>query len=188
MSPSGRKRSVRSGAWPSVPGMAAVVLGLLLLGACRKEEAGPLLPGDYTGWARTTEKVLDYPIPGHEDRGRRIYINRRGTEVRVGAASGRVTWSYPEGSIIVKEIFGGLEVREGDKPVMLTAMVKDMESPQARGGWVWVVKDLASGNERIIDWEFCVDCHANANEPHPYGDKNEGNEFRDYVYFPYRRP
>ncbi len=30
---------------------------------------------------------------------------------------------------------------------------------------------------------FCITCHANANEKHPYGDKNPNEEFRDYVYF-----
>jgi hypothetical protein len=168
--------------------LAAVFVCAGCLAGCRKQEPGPLLPVDYAGWARTTMKVLDYPIPGHEDRGRRIYINSTGTGVRVSSETGRVTWSYPAGSIIIKEIFGGLEIGEADKPVMLTAMIKEPEHPQARGGWVWVMKDLASGGERVIDWEFCVDCHANANEPHPYGDKNEGNEFRDYVFFPYRRP
>jgi hypothetical protein len=30
---------------------------------------------------------------------------------------------------------------------------------------------------------FCVTCHANANEKHPYGDRNPREEFRDYVFF-----
>jgi len=180
--------SIRRRIPPPAVWLAGACLGLTLLGGCHQGQGRPLLPADYAGWARTTEEILDYPIPGHEDRGRRIYINPRGRQVRVGSESGRVSWSYPEGTVIIKEIFGGLEIREADKPVMLTAMVKDPEHPQARGGWVWVMKDLSAGDERIIDWEFCIDCHANANEPHPYGDKNEANEFRDYVFFPYRRP
>jgi hypothetical protein len=48
------------------------------------------------------------------------------------------------------------------------------------------VRDTASGQEKVIDYEFCYDCHANANEPHPYGDRNPHGEFRDYVFFPYQ--
>ena len=57
----------------------------------------------------------------------------------------------------------------------------------ARGGWVWVAKNPATGEERIIDYEFCFDCHSDANEPHPYGDKNPQGGHRDYVFLPDRR-
>jgi len=30
---------------------------------------------------------------------------------------------------------------------------------------------------------FCITCHANANEKQSYGDGNPAEEFRDYVYF-----
>jgi hypothetical protein len=62
------------------------------------------------------------------------------------------------------------------------------EDPHSRGGWLWVAKAVGSGEETIIDWEFCFDCHANANEPHPYDDGNPGKEFRDHVFFPYCKP
>jgi hypothetical protein len=174
--------------------LRAVAAPLLLLLAaasltdCRKEEAAPQLPNNYAGWKRTTDLILDYPVPGHESRGRRIFINSMGTKVTVRSEAGRISWDYPKGSIVIKEIFPSLDIRDGERPIMLTAMIKDPDHPQARGGWVWVVKDLGARSEQIIDWEFCVDCHANANEPHPYGDRNEDNEFRDYVFFPYRGP
>jgi hypothetical protein len=172
---------------------APLALGLVVLlsivGGCRKEgTTGPLLPAEYNTWARTTERVLDYPIPGHEDRYRRIFINALGGEVTVSTTERRVSWEYPTGTTIVKEIFAGAAVQADEGPVMLTGMIKAPGNPRARGGWLWVVRDLTSGSEQIVDWEFCVDCHANANEPHPYGDRNEGNEFRDYVFFPYRAP
>ena len=69
---------------------------------------------------------------------------------------------------------------------MLTVMIKKPKDPRSRGGWLWVVKDLTKNTERIIDYELCFDCHSNANEPHPYGDRNGNNEFRDYAYYPYR--
>ena len=78
------------------------------------------------------------------------------------------------------------EVDPDKEPFQLTIMIKDREHPSARGGWIWLVKDTRTGEEKIIDIEFCITCHANANEPHPYGDMNKNAEFRDYVFFPGR--
>ena len=90
---------------------------------------------------------------------------------------------FPEGTIIAKEIYAGSSPEPGAEPTMVTAMVKDPEHPAARGGWVWVVKDLSMGKERIITGDFCFTCHGNANEGHPYGDKNKDENFRDFVFF-----
>jgi hypothetical protein len=65
---------------------------------------------------------------------------------------------------------------------MATVMVKAPDDPRAKGGWIWLVKDLASGKETVFTTNYCVTCHANANEKHPYGDKNPGEEFRDYLF------
>jgi hypothetical protein len=173
---------------PTSAWLLPMLIAALTLTACEKQQPRPLLSEDYEGWGSTTRLILDYPVPGHENRGRRIFINTEGTEATTRSEGGRVFWDYPPGTIVLKEIYANLDIEEGERPIMLTGMVKDPEHPRARGGWIWVVKDLGSGSEQIIDWEFCVDCHANANEPHPYGDRNEDNEFRDYVFFPYRRP
>ena len=37
----------------------------------------------------------------------------------------------------------------------------------------------------MVDHELGVDCHANANEKHPYGDRSAGEEHRDYVFYPF---
>jgi hypothetical protein len=163
---------------------------LILLPGCRKEEQGTLVPeaSQYRRWAQPIPVILDYPIPGHEDNRRRIFINSPGIDVRVEQRENRVYWDYPEGTIVVKEIIAGLQGEDTDAPFQITAMIKDPEDPQSRGGWLWVVKGFGSREETIVDWEFCFDCHANANEPHPYGDGNLDNEFRDYVFHPYRKP
>ncbi|UCF96046.1 MAG: cytochrome P460 family protein [Spirochaetaceae bacterium] len=163
---------------------------VILLVSCRKEERGSLVPeaSQYRLWEQPIPVILDYPIPGHEDNRRRIFINPRGTEVRIEQLENRVYWDYPEGTVIVKEIIAGLEGANTDSPFQITAMVKASRDPQSRGGWLWIVKPLDSDEETIVDWEFCFDCHANANEPHPYGDGNTADEFRDYVFFPYRKP
>jgi hypothetical protein len=143
---------------------------------------------EYRRWEQPIEETLDYPIPGHENNRRRVFISPAGTGVSASRRQTRVYWEYPEGTIIVKEIIAGLQGPDSDVPFQITAMIKAAEDPRSRGGWVWVVKSLDGGEETIVDWEFCFDCHANANEPHPYGDGNPQNEFRDYVFLPYRRP
>ncbi len=171
--------------------MLPELLALLLLAAnligCRKQEA-PLVPAVYSDWKGTTDEELDYPIPGHEEHYRRIYINAIGEGVGIEERDGRVYHTYPNGTVIIKDIFMTLDPLPGETPAKQTVMVKAPNHDQERGGWVWVVKDVPTGQETIIDYEFCFDCHANANEQHPYGDGNPDNEYRDYVFFPYRQP
>ena len=70
---------------------------------------------------------------------------------------------------------------------MLTVMIKDPDHPNAQGGWVWVVKQLDSGREVKFTSDFCVNCHDGANGRHPYADKNPDQEFRDYVFYPWKK-
>ena len=150
--------------------------------SCAKPPQPPLIPSDYSLWKTTTDIVLDYPIPGHEDRFRVIHINDKGLGfTRDGGTPERIT--FPEGTIIAKDIFAEKSPGPSDVPVMVTAMVKSGSNPQARGGWLWVVKDLKVGKETIMTGDFCVRCHDNANEKHPYGWKNTGGAFADHVYF-----
>jgi hypothetical protein len=147
-----------------------------------------LIPDDYDQWERTEKEVLKYQIPGHDNDYREIYINEIGEKViETVDRNGIGSYNYPEGTIIIKEIFKAQGYSENSKPYKLTCMVKDPKNPKARGGWVWVMKNLPKGDETVIDFAFCVTCHANANEPHPYGDKNPESEFRDYVFFPYKQ-
>lgn len=160
------------------------LLFALLAGGCSDNDGGPRVPENHAGWSRTTDVELDYPIPGHESHYRRIYINETGENYTVTEKDGRVIHDYPKGTIIIKDIYPDQTYREGDEPVMQTVMIKDPEHEQNRGGWLWIVKDLGSGTETVMDDPFCLTCHSNANEEHPYGDKNTDEEYRDYVFFP----
>lgn len=159
--------------------MAAIVLFL----SCRKEEDVPAVPDNYSDWERIHEVELDYPVPGHESNYRIIYMNERGRDVEISQDNGRRGFTYPEGTIIAKAVYEGLDPGPGAEPVMITAMVKQADHPNARGGWVWVVKNLNTGDERVIEEAFCYTCHTAANESHPYADGNPEEEFRDYVFF-----
>jgi len=150
---------------------------------CIKPPRPNLIPEGYDTWNTTTEVRLDYPIPGHEDKFRIIYMNAAGFGfTRSGTSSERI--EFPEGTIIAKDIYAVSNPGPSDLPIKITAMVKASSDPAARGGWIWVVKDLESGEETTMSGDFCVRCHANANEPHPYGWKNPDGVYADYVFFP----
>lgn len=161
--------------------LPVLALGLFLSSCAGKEE--PYAPPDYPSWARTTEAVLDYPIPGHEDHLRIPRINAKGLEARPRSVGGRLTWDFPEGTVIVKEVYASARPGPGEAPVQLTIMAKDPGDKRSQAGWLWLTKSLPDGEEVVFTGNFCVTCHANANEVHPYGDRNLSEDFRDYVYF-----
>ena len=166
--------------------LAVSGIAVFVLAGCAEQEVVKLIPADYATWETTTEEPLTYPIPGHTSQYRVIHINERGTQVLVeDDASGGKRYEYPTGTIIVKANYP--EPDGGGEPA-LTAMVKDPEHPDAQTGWVYVMMAPRSDRERVFTREFCVDCHVNANERHPYGDQNRRREFRDYVFVPYDKP
>ncbi len=167
-------------------GLSVALLLVLSLGACSEKVHTPLVPADYSDWARVNRIELDYPIPGHMDQYRVIYINDTGSSVAITDRNGRLFYDFPEGTIIIKEIYSTLNPSEDEDPHSLTVMIKNPDHPDAREEWLWIVKDTASGDESVISQEFCITCHSNANEEHPYNDGNMNNDFRDFVFFPYQ--
>jgi hypothetical protein len=167
-----------------------LLLGILLVitFSCTKEKIEILVPEDYSGWKRLTDVELDSFVPGHESHYRIPYINSIGEEVEITTDSeGKTSYNYKEGTIIVKEIYPTLQYREGDKPMMLTVMVKKPDHRNAQGGWVWIARDMETNQEMQFKSDMCVNCHAGANGQHPYEDKNPNEEFRDYVFYPWRK-
>jgi len=160
--------------------LALLALPLALTAGCsRGGERPPLVPDGYASWRRTTDVTLNYPIPGHMENLRVIYMN----DVGFGFGRSAAGVEFPAGTVIAKEVYAGPNPPAGAAPTMVTAMVKAPDDPDARGGWLWVMKDLSTGAETVVGGNFCVTCHGNANEGHPYGDRNAGEEFRDYVFF-----
>lgn len=164
----------------------SLLIPLLLLSGCQEqEEPSPLVTVDHSGWSRTTTMPLTFPVPGHGSGERRIFINPVGETVEPPADSSE-PWRYPTGTIIAKEVYPSADPPEDAPPDSLLIMVKDPQHPLSRGGWVWLSKEPGSEEERIFTEQFCVTCHANANEEHPYDDGNREGQFRDYVYYPFR--
>ena len=147
----------------------------------------PTLPTveEYRAWHEPTDLPLNYTIPGHGDVYREIYINPIGETVARTTINGRQAYAYPPGTIIVKEMYDGREKPAPEEhPKKLTIMIKAPDHPFALNGWLWIDADFPPAQPRVITHRLCVDCHANANETHPYGDMNPQDEFRDFVFFP----
>ena len=109
--------------------------------SCEKEEV-KLVPEDYSSWDTTTETELNYPIPGHMDHYRRIYINPKGTEVSIEEVQDRKRYAYPEGVVIIKDIYASLQPAAGEEPIKQAVMIKNPHNALSRGGWLWITKDL----------------------------------------------
>lgn len=165
--------------------LVLALAGLGLLAGCAAPGPVRLIPAAYRDWPALAEPV-NYAIPGHGTNQRRMFIDPRGAAALGGAAAGEVR--FPDGTVIVKEVYGSSQPAPGEDPQMLTAMVKAPQDPRAKGGWLWVMRPYASGDETVLASEFCLTCHANANEAHPYGDKNPQGAFRDYVFFAAKAP
>jgi len=171
-----RTRSIALGAVAAL----AVLCGLA---SCTHKEEEVYGTPDYPTWKRTTDTLLNYPIPGHMNRLRIPRMNAKGFTVVPTREGNKLHWDFPEDTVIVKEVYATTTPAPGEAPVQLTIMVKDPADPRSQGGWLWITRDLPNGKETVFMGNFCVTCHENANEPHPYFDKNPNSEFRDYVYF-----
>ncbi|MBN1523630.1 MAG: cytochrome P460 family protein [Spirochaetales bacterium] len=168
--------------------MNKLILLIILPGffiACGPAARVVRVPDEYRSWKKTVDKILDYPIAGHGQSFRIIYINSIGEKVTPLEKDGRMTYDYPDGTIIVKEVYPSQEDLDKNVPGMLTCMVKDSQSPQAINGWLWIVKTPGDPAENVFTSKFCLECHLDANESHSLGAGNINEEFRDYVFFPY---
>jgi hypothetical protein len=156
---------------------------MAFLTGCAAEKHTVYATPDYRSWKRTTDVVLDYPIPGHQDRFRLPRMNSIGFTAQPTVENGKRRWDFPVGTVIVKEVYQNTKPAPDEQPIQLTIMVKAPKDPHSQGGWVWITKGLPGGKEEVFMGNYCITCHANANEKHPYGDGNPDEEFRDYVYF-----
>lgn len=159
-----------------------ILFTLAGLASCQNPDLTYLQSYNPQTWRKTHAEDLKYPIPGHMDNLRRIYMNPLGTQYLAQKTQGPL--NFPPGTILVKEIYPGPNPAPGTPPQVLTAMVKAPQDPRAKGGWLWVMKDPSTQKESLYPGQFCFDCHTNANEKHPYGDQNPEGQFRDGVYIP----
>jgi hypothetical protein len=168
-----------------VPVALLALIVCSILSGCVDDAPQLLFDEPYAEWTRTVEEPITYPIPGHGENRRVIYINEIGKRVLpVSDSEDRISLDYPEGTIVLKENYDDVA---GTNLRNLTIMIKSSDDTRARSGWIWINKDARTGAEMVFnDSTFCITCHTAANEPHPYGDGNPQGEYRDYLFFPYR--
>jgi hypothetical protein len=156
---------------------------LAVFAGCAKRADPVFATPDYVDWRRTVALSLDYPIPGHQAGLRIPRMNPLGSLATTAKDGDILRWTFPEGTVIVKEVYATAHPAPGEGPKQLTIMVKRPSDPRSLGGWLWITKQMPGGRETVFPGDYCFTCHENANEAHPYGDKNPNQDFRDYVYF-----
>lgn len=113
---------------------------LLALAGCAGEPLDVEPPGDYTSWGRIE---TEGPAPGHGDTFRVIYANDVARTFAGGA--------YPEGSILVKEIYE----RAGDErgPLGYIAIMRRVDD-------AWLFSETGEPNGEEVAHDFCWSyCH-----------------------------
>lgn len=142
------------------------------------------LPDNYRQWKKPVDEVLTYTVPGHGSGARVIYANSRAYEVsKETVEDGRVHYDFPEKTVIVKEVYEDVEDVGVAEP-MLTIMVKNSNDERSVSGWLYYMKKPGE-DMAFVESRMCAGCHDAANEEHPYFDKNEGENFRDYLFTPF---
>ena len=129
-------------------------IAMLLLAAC-SESVSPEPIGDYMQWKRFD---VTGNAPGHSNSYRILYVNNVAAD-----PTSPLTIGYPEGSIIVKEIYELVDGQPGD--LRYVAMMRRI-GPVTRalvdqGGWLFTEASIPGGSETHAD--FCWDrCHVAA--------------------------
>ncbi|NCN05155.1 MAG: cytochrome P460 family protein [Spirochaetales bacterium] len=165
--------------------MVVLLCSIFSLGivSCQ-QDSETLVPSDYSQWKMTSSELLNFPIPGHGNGERLIYMNDLGISYldRVSNLES-ADLGFPPGTLLVKEIFASPNPSVDDEPRMITAMYKDPDHPFQRGGWVWIIKNGPNAQESYLDEEFCFTCHNSANQAFPYGQQNLAGRFQDFVFY-----
>jgi hypothetical protein len=160
----------------------SVIFSLFLfLSSCSEELPEISIPEDYASWTRTVEELLNYPVPAKMGPVRQIFINDQGLEASIINSEGERRLEYPEGTILVKQIYDSLDQASTGEPAGVLAMEKLPNDPRNRGGWVWSML-TEDGTVVVVESDFCVTCHNSANRNHRYSEEYEAF-YQDYVFF-----
>ena len=84
-----------------------------MLAGCVAEKQQVYATPDYHSWKRTTDVVLDYPIPGHQNRFRIPRMNDVGFTVKPTLDNGKRVWNFPRGYSHRKGSLPDAETRPG---------------------------------------------------------------------------
>jgi hypothetical protein len=125
----------------------ALLLAAAALAACGEPYGGALSIDDYRSWP---SQQLRGPAPGHGDTLRVVYVNPEALEFE--------RRQYPQGSILVKEIYAG-DTAADDELAYLAAMRRETSSTAwgEQLGWVFTIADGPGGDETVVGscWGNC---------------------------------
>lgn len=173
------------------------IIVIVLLSACLwtascerdGDEAINPIPADYKSWHKPLAKPIEYKVVGHGNSRRIIYANRLALQAGyVEDNFGKQAVSYPDGAIIIKEIYPKKDSGGYESQPQLVAMVKNRAHKQSQDGWLYYSKGQNNPQPKLITSRICSGCHEAANESHPYFDGNPENTFRDYVFVKLKAP
>lgn len=134
------------------------LLVLLLAGACGGQDDDPdgakalwgkinAAPG-FQSWARAPNYARRTPSHTAHGRSVDIYVSKEVSGALASPAQGVTTW--PVGSIIVKDSYGG-----GDDRILVAVMERRTD------GWFWAEYDADGNSIYSGKPKVCVDCHDN---------------------------
>ncbi len=122
---------------------------------------------DYKLWDKINEDIITGDTTGFmgmahrgPDGFRNIYINAKGTQV----AFGEKEYPFPEGTIVVKEVFANNDGAQGDL-MSLTIMIKRAEGyDPGHGDWEYIMTNPAFEVQAQGIVEMCIGCHDSADD------------------------
>jgi hypothetical protein len=139
------------------------------------------IPKDYKNWRKPYNEPVRYAIPFHGNTIRIAYANDLAYKPKIDKKDkGSTNIEYLNGTIFIKENYSVDKYSNNPEPV-ITIMVKNTENPQSHNGWLYYIKKPKE-DLTMVTSKLCYGCHESANEEHPYFDKNENNDFRDYIF------
>ncbi|MFW5863019.1 MAG: cytochrome P460 family protein [Spirochaetota bacterium] len=163
-----------------LPVLAAAALML----HCGKKTADTFtLPENYRQWKNPVDRVITYPVPGHGEGARLIFANDKSFDPRIKEGNLYDSIIMQDGSVIIKESYQS-KADIGKSDPLVYVMVKDTSVKDAQDGWLYYMKK-PNGILQRFKGKMCHECHAAANESHPYFDGNPKANFRDYLFVPF---
>lgn len=161
-----------------------LIFCILIAGCTKTVEDTFSVPNDYQSWKKPINEILTYVVPGHADGARIIYANSKAFQVaREKMQDGRMRYDFIDGSIIIKEKYKS-EDEIGSAEPILTIMVKNRTDSRSVNGWLYYMQQ--PGKDVVfVESKMCSGCHDAANEKHPYFDKNEDEDYRDFIFVPF---
>ncbi len=145
-----------------------------LLSACTSKKQEGVLVSDESIWSiartvssfsylhnRTDTLIADPATNGSHGNFVRIRFNQKALSAMNDSLSGLSKTFFPNGSLILKEIYD----QSGGNLIDYAVMYKSSDAANSGSGWIWVEYNPDGGVEYsgIRKGDLCISCHARGN-------------------------